>query len=326
MTGGDPGDTQQRQDRDGQDREYEDRRSSGDEVRGRRADRLAQRLDADPHVGRIVERPERPVERREEPDVEDLHEHEHAQDRSEGHDQHAARAGGQQGGQGDDDEKLEREPCERAEVEVARLVRRDEGGPHEQQGEHRGGHGDAGGRVPAQSGVPAPPQPPHALAHRRHEQHECGEEESLREHPRQDPGGRDRQHDPLCGRDELAPAARRQRRAHPRQQPLAREKEVARCPDRQHPRAVPRGDVDAEGEDQERVDLAVEARPQLGLHPGAPRHPAIDQVQYESDGRERHEQRDRRAVRKRARGQRGDADGERGPGERHPGRRGEQSG
>ena len=146
-------------------------------------------------------------------------------------------------------------------------------------------------------------------------------EEGLGERPRQDPGGRDRQHDALRGRDELAPAARRQRRAHPRQQPLAGEEQVARGADREHPRAVRGGDVDAEGEDQERVDLAVEARAQRGRRTGAPRHPAVDQVQRERDGGERHEQRDRRVVRERVRGQRGDADGERGPGERHPGRR-----
>ena len=146
-------------------------------------------------------------------------------------------------------------------------------------------------------------------------------EEGLRERPGQDAGGRDRQHDPLRRRDDLAPAARRQRRAHPRQQPLAGEEQVARRPDREHPRAVRGGDVDAEGEDQERVDLAVEARAQRGRRPGAPRHPSVDRVQRERDGGERHEQRDRRAVRERVRGQRGDADGERGPGERHPGRR-----
>ena len=216
---------------------------------------------------------------------------------------------------------------------MARLVWRDEGGPDEQQGEDRDRHGDAGAQRPALGltdvtlrhlfvcGVPAAPQPPRALAHRRREQRERGDEEGLRERQGQDPGGRDRQHDPLCRRDDLAPAARRQRRAHPRQQPLAGEEQVARGPDREHPRAARGGDVDAEGEDQERVDLAVEARPQRGRRPGAPRHPSVDRVQHERDGRERHEQRDRRVVRERVRGQRGDADGERGPGERHPGRR-----
>ena len=68
---------------------------------------------------------------------------------------------------------------------------------------------------------------------------------------------------------------------HPRQEPLAGEEHVARRPDGEHPRTVDRGDVDAEGEDQERVDLAVEARTQRGRGPGAPRHPAVGQVECE---------------------------------------------
>ena len=241
VAGRDPRHAQQRQDREGEERDDEQGRAGDDEVRARPADRVAQRLDADAQVTRVVEGPERPVERREEPDVEDLHEHDQAQDRSENHGQHAARGGGQQGGHGDDDEELEREPRESAEVEVLGVVRRDEGGPDEQQGEHRDRHGDAGAQLPARGGVAAPPQPPHALAHRRREQRERGEEEGLRERQGQDPGGRDRQHDPLRRRDELAPAARRQRRAHPRQQPLAGEEQVARGPDREHPRSRTRG-------------------------------------------------------------------------------------
>ena len=42
----------------------------------RSADRVAQRLDADAHVARVVDGVERPVEGREEPHVEDLHDHE----------------------------------------------------------------------------------------------------------------------------------------------------------------------------------------------------------------------------------------------------------
>ena len=266
--------------------------ATGDgEVRGRAAHRVAQRLDADPHVARVVDRLERPVERREEPDVEDLHEHEHAQQRSHDHGQHAARRGGQHGGHGDDDEQLEREPRERAEGEVGRLVRRDERGPHEQQGED----GDRyGGR--ADVALAAAPQPPRALADRRRERDERGDQERLRQRSRQDPGGRDRQHDPLRRRDGPAPAPPRQRRAHPRQQPLAGEEQVARRADGEHPGAVARGDVDAEREDQERVDLAVEARPQRGRRPGAPRHPAVGRVERERDGGERHEQRGRRVT------------------------------
>ena len=95
-----------------------------------------------PSVAQVVDGVERPVERREEPDVEDLHDHEHAQHRSRGHGQYATRGGGQQDGHCDDDEELEREPRERAEGEAARLVRRDERGPDEQQGEDRERHAD----------------------------------------------------------------------------------------------------------------------------------------------------------------------------------------
>jgi hypothetical protein len=203
-------------------------------------------------------------------------------------------------------------------------VRRDQSRPHEQQREHGDRHADAGTEVHVPSGVPAAPQPPRALAHRRREQGERGEEEGLRERSRQDVRGSDRQHDPLRGRDELAPAARGQRRAHPRHEQLAGEEQVARSPDRQHPPAAVGGDVHAEGEDQERVDLAVEARSQLGLRAGAPRHPSVDQVQAERDGRERHQQRDGDVAGERDRDQHGDADGERAPGERDPGCRGHQ--
>ena len=290
------------------------------EIRARAADRVAQRLDADPRVARVGDGVERPVEGREEPHVEDLHEHERAQHRSHEHGQHAARGGGQQDGHGDDDEELEGKPRERADVELARLVRRDEGGPDEHQGEDPGRHGKARAR-PLARGVSPAPQPPRALAHRRRQRGERGAQEDLREPTGQHLGRRERQHDPLRRRDDLAPAARRQRRAHPRQQPLAGEEQVARRPDREHPPPVRGGDVDAEGEDQERVDLAVEARAQRGRRPGAPRHPSVDRVERECDGGERDEQSDRRVARERDRGQRGDADGERGAGERHPGRR-----
>ena len=116
VAGRDPRHAQQRQDRDGEERDDAARPRPATTRSARRgADRVAQRLDADAHVARVVDRLERPVERREEADVEDLHEHEHAQHRSRDDGQHAARRRGQQGGHGDDDEELEREPRERAE-------------------------------------------------------------------------------------------------------------------------------------------------------------------------------------------------------------------
>jgi hypothetical protein len=188
VAGRDPRHAQQRQDREGEERDNQHGCDGNDEIRARSADCVAQRLDPDAHVARVVDGLERAVERREEPYVEDLHEHEHAQDHSRDHGQHAAWGRGQQGGQGHDDEELEGEPRERAEGEVARVVWRDEGGPYEQQGEDSERHGDARAQRPALGltdvtlrhlvvcGVPAAPQPPHALAHRRREQRERGDE------------------------------------------------------------------------------------------------------------------------------------------------------
>ena len=135
MAGRDPRHALHRQDLEGEERDDEHHRDGDGDVRARPADRVTQRLDADPHVPRVVDGLERPVERRVEPDVEELHEHEHAQQRAHDHGQHAARPGGQQGGHGDHDEELEGEPRERAEGEAARMVRRDEGDPNDQHGE-----------------------------------------------------------------------------------------------------------------------------------------------------------------------------------------------
>ena len=179
------------------------------------------------------------------------------------------------------------------------------GGPDEQQGEDRERHGDpcaaAAPGSPASRAAPCARRAGGATATTRTRRPtpraaaSAARRRACMSRPGQDVGRRDRQHDPLRRGDDLAPAARRQRRAHPRQQPLAEEEQVARRADREHPRAEHGRDVDAEGEDQERVDLAVEARAQRGRRPGAPRDPAVDQVQRERDGGERHEQRDRRA-------------------------------
>ena len=134
----------------------------------------------------------------------------------------------------------------------------------------------------------------------------------------QDVGGRDGQHDALHRRDDLAPAPRRQGSAQPGQLPLAGQEQVARRSDQEDPRAERAGDVQAEHEEQERVDLAVEARAQLGRGPGAPRHPSVEEVRREGDGGERHEQRDGHGPRERVDDQRGDADGERLAPERDP--------
>ena len=94
------------------------------------------------------------------------------------------------------------------------------------------------------------------------------------------------QHHALGGRDDLAPVARRQRTTQPRQQPAGGDERVARGADGEHPDAGRAGDVHAEHEDQERVDLHVEARAEGGGRPGAPRDPAVDRVEHQSHDRE----------------------------------------
>ena len=167
-------------------------------------------------------------------------------------------------------------------------------------------------------GVAVDPQPRDVAAERLGEQGERDEQGGLGQGQRQDVCRGDRQHDPLRRRDDLAPVARRQLLAHPRQQPPGREERVARRADREHPGAGRAGDVHAEDEDQERVDLAVEVRTQRGRRPRAPHDPSVDCVQHERDDGERHEQRDLRGLVERVRDQRRDGDRERRARQRHP--------
>ena len=218
-------------------------------------------------------------------------------------------------------------------VRPTRLVRSDEGDPHEQNGEDREHRGDtrshasaagagvsaaAGVRPRLTCGVPVAPQPPHVAAERLGKQGKRDDEGGLGQSQRQDVRSRDRQNDPLSRSDDLAPVARRQRLTHPRQQPPGCEERVACRADREHPRAGRAGDVHAEDEDQERVDLTVEARAQRRRRPVASRDPSVDRVQRERDDRECHQHRDRRGLVERVRDQRRDADGERRPSKRHP--------
>ena len=130
-------------------------------------------------------------------------------------------------------------------------------------GEARAGPSFRGSAVTISESLPGgavAPQPPHVAAERLGEEDEGDDERALGQRLGQDVRGRDRQDDPLRGSDELAPVARRQRLAHPRQRPPGGEKRVARRADREHPRAGRAGDIHAEDEDQERVDLTVELR------------------------------------------------------------------
>ena len=68
--------------------------------------------------------------------------------------------------------------------------------------------------------------------------------------------------------------------------------------DREHPRPDRAGDVHAQHQDQERVDLHVEARPERRGGAGAPSDPAVDVVEDERDDDERHQQADRDGLRR----------------------------
>ena len=157
----------------------------------------------------------------------------------------ASRSAGRTSGQRDDDDALERDPHERAGCEMPRLVRERRAATHTSRRARTVSDG-----APARAaisrrhgpgvavGVPVAPQPPDVAAERLGEQCERADEGA----PASGSGGSDvgcgdRQHDPLRRRDDLAPVARRQRRAHPRQQPSGDEERVARRADREHPRA-----------------------------------------------------------------------------------------
>ena len=134
--------------------------------------------------------------------------------------------------------------------------------------------GSASGRRRDRRGGPMEPQPPHVAAERFRKQDERHSEGGLGHGPRQDVCRGDGQHDPLYRSDGLAPEARRKRLTHPRQRPAGREECVACRADRQHPRADRAGDVDAEDEDQERVDLGVELRAQRPRRVRRATHPS----------------------------------------------------
>jgi hypothetical protein len=166
--------------------------------------------------------------------------------------------------------------------------------------------------------MPVRTGPSHVAAERLGQHGERCEQCDLREGRRKDVRRRDRQHDSLRRGDDLAPVARRQVLAHPRQQPPGCEERIARRADREHPRAGRARDEHAEHQDQERVDLAVELRAERRPFPRASHDLAVDAVEHEGNRRKRHEQRDLRGPAERVRGQRGDGDGERCPRERHP--------
>ena len=287
------------------------------------AERVAHRREADREVAPVLDRVEGAVERDEEAEVEGLDQDQHAEQRADHPRHEASSTRRQHEGQADDDESLEREPREGTRGELPRPDREHEREPHDRQGKHRehGGHdrasgpgcGWAGGRL-----LPVPPQPPDVAAERLGEHGERDDQQYAAHPQRRYAGSSDHERDPLRGRHRLAPVAPRQRRPQPRERPARREERVAREADQEHPAAGRRGDLDAEHEDQERVDLSVQLRPEGRLRPRASREPAVGEIERQRDGRERHKCRGRHRELEGSRGQRGDADRERRAGQRDP--------
>ena len=186
------------------------------------------------------------------------------------------------------------------------LVRSDEGDPHDQQGEDREHRGEAvrtrprpGRRGLRRASALAPRAPPlepcaacrwlHSHATSRPNDSASRASATRRAAWVRASGSTSAaaiaSDDPLRRGDDLAPVARRELLAHPRQHPPGCEERVACRADREHPRAGRAGDVHAEHEDQERVDLAVEARAQRRRRPRASHDPSVDRVQRERDDR-----------------------------------------
>ena len=139
---GDPGQPQHRERQ--QDDQHDDPhdRADLDQVCLGPPDERPQGLEAVPELARVPDRVKRPVERLEDLVVDDL-EGDHERERHpDGHCQDAPASGGQGDGERDQHEALEREPQERVEREVLRLVRSDEDGPHDRYREDREHGGD----------------------------------------------------------------------------------------------------------------------------------------------------------------------------------------
>ena len=168
--------------------------------------------------------------------------------------------------------------------------------------------------------VAVPPQPPDVAAERLGEQGEGDGEQHTAQPQRRNPGRRHHERDSLRCRHRLAPVASRQRRPQPRERPARREEQVARESDQQHPPAGRGSDLDAEHEDQERVDLSVELRAEGRLRLRAPCDPAVDEVEGERDGRQHDQRRGRYGQLEGRRGEGGDAHRERRARQRDPAR------
>src|SRR5262249_23681964 len=127
MTGGDAGQLAYGQHWDEQRREANSDGGCDREIGVRASEGLTNRSNADGEVGPVLAGVERPVERGEEAEVQELDNDEHAERGPEHPGHETPRTGRQDEREADDDEPLEREPHEGARGEKPRPDRSDEG-------------------------------------------------------------------------------------------------------------------------------------------------------------------------------------------------------
>ena len=172
------------------------------------------------------------------------------------------------------------------------------------------------GAVARLSGAAPAGQPQHVVAERLGQQYERGSDRDRGERAGQHVTDLDGEHDALDRGDDLAPESRRHRFAQPREQPPCDDVCVAGEPDREHPRAEIQRGVRAQHQDQERVDLHVEARPERRHGVGAARQLAVDPVEHERGRGNRHDGEARARAGQRVCGERGYGGHEHRAGER----------
>ena len=211
-----------------------------------RPDRVAEQADGRPEVGPVGHRVERPVEGGEEAHVEDFRTTSRPSTTPKATASTDRARGGESQGQGDERQVPRRDAHERDRASARLSWFGDDQGANQHEQHRRArwptlrgdGHRRAGCGAVRDRGGRRDSHAPRGRTTRRAararptsagDDHDGG----------QDVRRRDREHDALDRRDDLAPVARRQRRAQPRQQPAGRDERVARRADREHPRGRP---------------------------------------------------------------------------------------
>ena len=229
------------------------------------AEGVAHRPEADREIRPVLDRVELPVEEDEEAEVEGLDQHQHA-DRGPIAQLEAPGTARQRDGQGDDDQPFERESREEARRELPRPDRSNESDPDDRRASKVSPAvttGCAGASRSARAGASSRCRHSHQTS-RPNDSTSRARATASRMRLTVRGGTPDAAitsatpatPSPSCASHAAAaaPAARAR--------PARREEEIARESDQEHPAARRRGDLDAEHEEQECVDLAVELRAQ----------------------------------------------------------------